>query len=394
MAILQVISTALTKLRGPWLIGGDWNVSPEELERSGWLQSVGGFIVATTENTCNSSRYDFFVVSTRMRHAVRGIQLVDDHGFKPHFPARLLIAGDARRKLVRHIKKPTKVEGVLPHGPSCTKAQFPIDSAISHDLPKAVTEWYSGAREELRSLAAFNGKKVNELGLAHFAWEPAVGPCADPQAGATWSSATWRTFARYAYDSSRKTSDDNVAHQKMVDRYVQQAILKADQSRDTDVTQLEMWKWVHKFAKANATKNGKIFTSLATLAEKHATKSEDDARKTDNAAWKNWATNGTVSKTGSMLPSRAAYQWIKSPAGWAKIRQGKATDEDGVPEEIVFDDVPEGTAEAAEAADVNSEQVFGLHGLQASLFRCAPKQMWRQRPRPGLAYGRRRNSMT
>ena len=44
MAILQVISTALTKLKGPWVLGGDWNVSPDTLVNSGWVESVGGMI--------------------------------------------------------------------------------------------------------------------------------------------------------------------------------------------------------------------------------------------------------------------------------------------------------------------------------------------------------------
>ena len=42
LGILQVLAQALTKVRGPWLIGGDWNVPPETLQRSGWVSLVGG----------------------------------------------------------------------------------------------------------------------------------------------------------------------------------------------------------------------------------------------------------------------------------------------------------------------------------------------------------------
>ena len=53
LAILQVAAQALSKLRGPWVIGGDFNMPPEALEASGWIGLIKGVIVHTEAATCN-----------------------------------------------------------------------------------------------------------------------------------------------------------------------------------------------------------------------------------------------------------------------------------------------------------------------------------------------------
>ena len=161
MSILQVISTALTKLRGPWILGGDWNVPPETLVNSGWVESIGGIIVAPKGHTCNSSTYDYFVVAKCFSHAIRGIQIIDDSTFQPHRPVRLLVDGNARRKMVQRIKKPSKILGVLPHGPSCKPMDYPTFALVKEDVHFAIGEWYDSARHELRSLSAFQGDRQN-----------------------------------------------------------------------------------------------------------------------------------------------------------------------------------------------------------------------------------------
>ena len=47
LAILDAAAAALGRIRGPWLLGGDWNITPEELHASGWLDVVDGLIVAS-----------------------------------------------------------------------------------------------------------------------------------------------------------------------------------------------------------------------------------------------------------------------------------------------------------------------------------------------------------
>ena len=115
---------------------------PETLVNSGWVESIGGIVVATKANTCNASTYDYFIVAKCLAHAIRGVQIIGDSVFLPHKPVRLLIAGDARRKMVQRIKKPTKIPGVLPHGPSCKPLEFPSEKLVLEDVHHSIEEWY------------------------------------------------------------------------------------------------------------------------------------------------------------------------------------------------------------------------------------------------------------
>ena len=95
MLLLSSLAAALGRLRGPWILGGDWNMEPTTLASSGWLAAVDGVVIASALPTCNASKYDFFVVSRGLLPAVVGIQRLDDAGLTPHWPTRLLLRGDA-----------------------------------------------------------------------------------------------------------------------------------------------------------------------------------------------------------------------------------------------------------------------------------------------------------
>ena len=40
--LLDTMAFTLSGLVGPWIVGGDWNCTPEELRATGWLKKVGG----------------------------------------------------------------------------------------------------------------------------------------------------------------------------------------------------------------------------------------------------------------------------------------------------------------------------------------------------------------
>ena len=54
MAILQAGTQAISKLEGPWILAGDFNLEPEVFEKSGWLDMVGGVVVAPSDPTCHN----------------------------------------------------------------------------------------------------------------------------------------------------------------------------------------------------------------------------------------------------------------------------------------------------------------------------------------------------
>ena len=80
--LLQEVAIFLSCLRGPWIVGGDWNMSPAVLASTQFLSMVRGVIVAPTAPTCNNSVYDYFVVSEGLLPSVAGVARVDDVGLR------------------------------------------------------------------------------------------------------------------------------------------------------------------------------------------------------------------------------------------------------------------------------------------------------------------------
>ena len=115
--LLDSMAFTILGLVGPWIIGGDWNCTPQDLAATGWLQKVGGTIHAPTAPTCNDSVYDFFVVKTCISSGVQSTHKIGDAGCTPHSPARLIFKGIPRKVMVRQIKAPASIPAVLPHGP-------------------------------------------------------------------------------------------------------------------------------------------------------------------------------------------------------------------------------------------------------------------------------------
>jgi hypothetical protein len=90
MCILEQATVALRSLKGPWVAAGDWNLSPQVLAESRWLEQVDGVIFATELATCNDNTYDYFVVHRSLAPSVVGVQRLQDGGMNPHWPSRLI----------------------------------------------------------------------------------------------------------------------------------------------------------------------------------------------------------------------------------------------------------------------------------------------------------------
>ena len=114
LAILEALAGALEALRRPWIIVGNWNLTPQELADTGWLERGGGYVVATCLPTCNAKVYDYFIVAQELRHAIVGVQRLADVGGFPHTAVRLVMAQGARRQLVRRGRPITRIGGKLP----------------------------------------------------------------------------------------------------------------------------------------------------------------------------------------------------------------------------------------------------------------------------------------
>ncbi len=117
LALLQYAACKLSLLKGPWVLGGDFKMTPAVLGATGWLGLVRGVVVAPQAATCGSRYLDYFVVSESFAHAVAGVAVVSDAAFKPHSLVRLFLKPRPRSLFVRRVISPCTLGAVYPAGP-------------------------------------------------------------------------------------------------------------------------------------------------------------------------------------------------------------------------------------------------------------------------------------
>ena len=158
--------------------------------------------------------FDFFVVTNNFVHAVAGAQRINGVGTEPHFPARLLLRGDARRFQVRSLRRPKRVPPVLMHGPQprppsyanvvelaeaipCRLQNSVLDSGAENKMNNAALEWTKLARIELNTIA------MDDLSFRapRFSWTSAAAKVASPWDATSTVSAVWRGLAKRAFES-------------------------------------------------------------------------------------------------------------------------------------------------------------------------------------------------
>ena len=95
--ILEVAAEAVVRHGGPWMIVGDFNMTPPDLqaEMDHWLQRINGQIFAPKENTCNSSSggrvIDFAILDARISSGVVGVWVDYSCPSNPHRAVRIRI---------------------------------------------------------------------------------------------------------------------------------------------------------------------------------------------------------------------------------------------------------------------------------------------------------------
>ena len=104
--LLEHVAAIIKTLRGPWVLAGDFNVTPETLKDAGYLDMINAQVVAPSDPTCNKFVCDFFVIPRILSFAVVGVQVIRNDWVRPHWPVRLLLAANMRRLAVRTIVRP------------------------------------------------------------------------------------------------------------------------------------------------------------------------------------------------------------------------------------------------------------------------------------------------
>ena len=119
MRIAEVIRTVGT----PFIIGADWQNTPNRLLDSGFLSMIKGVAVSASQGTCFSyltkkwSEIDFFVVSEGIAHAFDQPTVDLNATTTPHLPVCVNCSSLARSKTVKLLAPPKAFPHEVPIGP-------------------------------------------------------------------------------------------------------------------------------------------------------------------------------------------------------------------------------------------------------------------------------------
>ena len=90
--LAQQLASLIKETEGLWVVGGDWNMVPNELQSHPVFEEIGGVLTAPSRGTCYTNggwkKYDYFIVHPAMRFHIAKVE-VDGGDTRPHLPVRL-----------------------------------------------------------------------------------------------------------------------------------------------------------------------------------------------------------------------------------------------------------------------------------------------------------------
>ena len=115
--VLSTIGQWLTSQVPLFIIGGDIQVEPEQLEDSGWSRAVGAFVVAPQLATVTPLHrvIDFFVGSRDLAGACEAAAHISQH-IAPHRPVRIVVSTRLIQPMKRVMSRPNNWPADRPSG--------------------------------------------------------------------------------------------------------------------------------------------------------------------------------------------------------------------------------------------------------------------------------------
>ena len=121
-AIMEAVFQLAKSMACPWILAGDFNMSPECMLASEWPELLAGQVHAVREprGTCRTSggprTYDFFVVDHRISNSVGRTWVDFDADTYPHWPVHMTLNFEYKRYTQLIMRKPKTIDLDLPIG--------------------------------------------------------------------------------------------------------------------------------------------------------------------------------------------------------------------------------------------------------------------------------------
>ncbi len=208
----------------PFIIGGDWQIEPEELLLSGFPGNIDAKVIPPTEASCQTSgrTIDYFMISRSLAPGAR-VEAVHGTRISTHLPVRLTLDRQQVLQPQWSLARPKPLPVDRPVGPMPLGAfvdwdgwQTELDKLKEdgglgmEQLDIALEEWYGGAELELMTKFGLVGAECEKkhLGLGRCS-EPQLQPARGKYAGSAraagifghrlaWTARALRSVIRYA----------------------------------------------------------------------------------------------------------------------------------------------------------------------------------------------------
>jgi hypothetical protein len=139
----KAISKATARSGKPFLWGGDWNVSPAEVQEILASMNIPGVVVAPKMSTCvttnGGSVIDFFVTHRKLAPWCQEAQVFKEGYTAPHRPVNMFIKGQQVQGLVAVHKRPPALKELMGHGPF--RVFDDKLTAVSHEVTSFLNEF-------------------------------------------------------------------------------------------------------------------------------------------------------------------------------------------------------------------------------------------------------------
>ncbi len=166
----------------PYLIGGDIQVTPAELKKSGLCRLINPIICAPRSSTTTLAdrATDYCIVSPCLLEDEWQVQTMMQCSFRPHFPVVLSIRCPTTVDEVTRLAMPKPLPVERPIGPTLPGDRVDwndwekINKLESHgttvdldDIDEVASDWYVGAEAELMAVmgAGLEGDATSYLGI-------------------------------------------------------------------------------------------------------------------------------------------------------------------------------------------------------------------------------------
>ena len=400
--ILATVGDLVIRHKGPWVMGGDLNMTPAVFRRDGgaWLERVGGSIaaagVATNRPAGGAHReLDYFIVDRWIAHTVVKVEVDLSLDTKPHRAVTLVVRPAAANQLTLVLRRPRAFPRSKPTGcarrpvvpaSACRFGKEAKDEA-KETMGKAWKEIIACAEVELCGICdSFKGDLPDGRYLGRANGARKVQTWSLPQRAAgkdgaldavayafSWAATRMREMALLGRKAGRGWEDDDRARAKqwaaLHDKFLWPNPLLRKAAEEVG----EFWECLQFAARGEVT-DWEEFEAWAKWAENMAGKRKAEAVEGARKAWREFIAKGLAPGGGSLhaFAKRAEEHQGES----VQTEDGRS----GTPRDIVLEEAKDGDRiwsrfQGSSAAPWREADLAGLEPLArptvAELRRCA-----------------------